>query len=42
MIDSEEDLEKLESKYGSLKVWQKIIIASLILIGALWEVDINV
>jgi len=38
----DDDLEEFEEKYGSLKVWQKIIMASLLVIIALWELDITV
>jgi len=37
-----EDLDEFESKYGSLKGWQRIIIVSLMVIIALWELDITV
>jgi hypothetical protein len=37
-----DDIEEFESKYGSLKIWQKIIMASLLVIIALWELDITV
>ena len=37
-----EDLDEFESKYGSLKGWQKIIMISLMVIIALWELDITV
>ncbi len=38
----EEELEEFEKKYGSLKGWQKIIMVSLMVIIALWELDITV
>jgi len=42
LIDPGEDIEEFESKYGSLKVWQRIIIVSLMVIIALWELDVSV
>jgi len=42
MIEPDEELEKFESMYGSLKGWQRIIIVSLMVIIALWELDITV
>lgn len=40
-IDKEE-LEEFESKYGSLKGWQRIIIVSLMVLAALYELDVTV
>jgi hypothetical protein len=37
-----EEIEEFEKKYGSLKSWQKIIMVSLMVIIALWELDITV
>jgi hypothetical protein len=42
MKEDIEEIEKFESKYGSLKGWQRIIIVSLMVIIALWELDITV
>jgi len=39
---NDDELEEFESKYGSLKGWQKIIMISLMVIIALWELDITV
>ena len=38
----DQELEEFESKYGSLKGWQRIIIVSLMVIIALWELDVTV
>lgn len=38
----DEEIEEFEKKYGSLKSWQKIIMVSLMVIIALWELDISV
>jgi len=38
----DEEIEEFEKKYGSLKGWQKIIMISLMVIIALWELDISV
>ena len=38
----DEDIEEFEKKYGSLKGWQKIIMVSLMVIIALWELDVTV
>jgi len=40
-IDDDE-LEKFESKYGTLSNWQKIIMLSLVILAALYELDITV
>lgn len=36
------ELDEFEEKYGSLKGWQKIILVSLGVIIALWELDVTV
>tara|TARA_R110002096_G_C14264729_1_gene695024 strand:+ start:389 stop:517 length:129 start_codon:yes stop_codon:yes gene_type:complete len=40
-IDSEE-IEEFEKKYGTLSNWQKIIMLSLVILAALYELDITV
>jgi len=40
-IDDEE-LKKFESKYGTLSNWQKIIMLSLVILAALYELDVTV
>lgn len=37
-----EDIEEIEKKYGSISTWQKIILLSLGIIVAMWELDIVV
>ena len=41
-MNPDEELEEFENKYGSLKGWQRIIIVSLMVIVALWELDVAV
>lgn len=35
-----EDIEEIEKSIGSISGWQKIIMLSLLIIAALWEIDI--
>tara|TARA_R100000963_G_C4586373_1_gene65291 strand:- start:45 stop:179 length:135 start_codon:yes stop_codon:yes gene_type:complete len=37
-----EDIEEIEKQIGPIKNWQKIIMLSLMIIIAMWELDISV
>jgi len=37
-----EDIEDIEKQIGPIKGWQKIIMLSLMIIIAMWELDISV
>jgi len=37
-----EDIEEIEKQIGPIKGWQKIIMLSLCIIMAMWELDITV
>jgi len=37
-----DELEEFESKYGTLSNWQKIIMLSLVILAALYELDVTV
>jgi|TARA_Y100000296_G_C5103616_1_gene221313 hypothetical protein len=37
-----EDIEDIEKSIGSISGWQKIIMMSLLIIIAMWELDITV
>ena len=37
-----EDIEAIEKQIGPIKGWQKIIMLSLMILIAMWELDISV
>ncbi len=36
------DIEDIEKQIGPIKAWQKIIMLSLMIIIAMWELDVTV
>jgi len=36
------DIDEIENQIGSISGWQKIIMASLLIIIAMWELDITI
>jgi len=37
-----DDLEEIEKQIGSIKGWQKIIMLALVILAAMWELDVTV
>ena len=36
-----EDIEEIEKQNGPIKGWQKIIMLALLILAAMWELDIS-
>tara|TARA_R110002072_G_scaffold17063_1_gene65510 strand:- start:62 stop:181 length:120 start_codon:yes stop_codon:yes gene_type:complete len=36
------DLEEIEKQIGPIKGWQKIIMLALVILAAMWELDVSV
>ncbi len=37
-----DELEEIEKQIGPIKGWQKIIMLALLILAAMWELDISV
>jgi len=37
-----DDLEEIEKQIGPIKGWQKIIMLALVILAAMWELDVSV
>ena len=36
-----EDVDNIEKQIGSIKGWQKIIMLALLILAAMWELDVT-
>ena len=37
-----EEIEEIEKQIGPIKGWQKIIMLALVILAAMWELDVSV
>ena len=37
-----EEIEEIEKQIGPIKGWQKIIMMALVILAAMWELDVSV
>ena len=37
-----EDIEEIEKQIGPIKGWQRVIMLALVILAAMWELDISV